>query len=161
VGFTLAYSAYLLAGPHWPNWLGRQAFLIFENMGGVPLLTTALVMLSAVPAAFQYGVWDHDAHDRARRLELVLPTALAGGADWEAGFAAAGNRGWGYFALAGLLWLVGWITGQMTLAQTLLAASAGVLLWGLYFALGFWAFSRGIQANRLGVSMTLLVPLAT
>jgi hypothetical protein len=160
-GFTLAYSAYLLAGPHWPNWMGRQAFRIFEDMGGVPMLTTALVLLSAVPAAFQYGVWDHDAHDRSRRLELLLLTDLDGRAYWEAAFAAAWNRGWGYFALAGLLWLVGWITGQMTLAQTFLAVAAGVILWGLYFALGFWAFSRGIQANQLGIGMTLLVPLAT
>ena len=160
-GFTLAYSAYLLAGPHWPTWMGRQVFLIFEDMGGIPLLTTALVMLSAVPAAFQYGVWDHDSHDRARRLELLLLTELDGRAYWEAAFAAAWNRGRGYFALAGVLWLVGWITGQATFAQTLLAISAGVVLWGLYFVVGFWAFSRGIQANQLGVGMTLLVPLAT
>jgi hypothetical protein len=159
-GFTLAYAAYLLAGPHWPTWMGRQVFHIFEDMGGISLLTTALVMLSAVPAAFQYGVWDHDSHDRARRLELLLLTELDGRAYWEAAFAAAWNRGRGYFALAGVLWLVGWITGQATLAQTLSAIAAGVVLWGLYFALGFWAFSRGIQANRLGVGMTLLVPLA-
>ena len=160
-GFTLAYSAYLLAGPHWPSWMGRQVFHIFEEMGGIALLTTALVMLAAVPAAFQYGVWDHDSHDRSRRLELLLLTGLDGRAYWEAAFAAAWNRGRGYFALAGVLWLIGWITGQMTFAQTLSAVAAGVVLWGLYFAVGFWAFSRGIQANQLGVGMTLLVPLAT
>jgi hypothetical protein len=160
-GFTLAYSAYLLAGPHWPVWMGRQVFRIFEDMGGIALLTTALVMLAAVPAAFQYGVWDHDSHDRSRRLELLLLTELDARSYWEAAFAAAWNRGRGYFALAGVLWLVGWITGQATFAQTLSAISAGVVLWGLYFAVGFWAFSRGIQANQLGVSMTLLVPLAT
>ena len=34
--------------------------------------------------------------------------------------------------------------------QVLAAVSAATLLWGLYFALGFWAFSRGLQANGLG-----------
>src|SRR5262249_4372300 len=78
-----------------------------------------------------------------------------------AAFAAAWNRGRGYFALAGILWLVSAITGQATAAQTLSAVAAGAILWGLYFVVGFWAFSRGIQANQLGVAMTLLVPLAT
>ena len=79
-----AYSAYLLAGPHWPTWMGRQVFHIFEEMGGLALLTTALVMLSAVPAAFQYGVWDQYSQDRARRLELLLLTDLDGRSYWEA-----------------------------------------------------------------------------
>jgi hypothetical protein len=160
-GFTLAYSAYLLAGPAWPNWLGKNVFLTFESMGGIPMLTTALVLLAAVPAAFQYGLWDNNVQDRCRRLELLLLTELDGRAYWHAAFAAAWHRGRGYFALAGLLWLMGWWTGVFTLGQALAAASAGVVLWGLYFALGFWSFSSGVQANTLGLTLTLLTPLAT
>lgn len=161
VGFTFAYAAFLLAGPFWPNWLGRNVFLTFEMMGGIPLLTTALVLLAAVPAAFQYGLWDHNAQDRCRRLELLLLTELDGRAYWEAAFAAAWHRGRGYFGLAGVLWLVGWWTGMFTSERTLLALAAGVVVWGLYFALGFWSFSSGAPANTLGVILTLLVPLAT
>ena len=36
----------------------------------------------------------------------------------------------------------------------------GVLLWGLYFALGFRAFARGAQANGLGMVLTVGLPLA-
>ncbi len=160
-GFTLAYSAFLLAGTAWPHWLGKNVFLTFDSLGGIPMLTTALVLLAAVPAAFQYGLWDSNAQDRCRRLELLLLTDLDGSAYWDAAFAAAWARGRGYFALAGLLWLVGWWTGVFTLGQALMAASAGVVVWGLYFALGFWSFSRGAQANTLGMGLTLLLPLAT
>jgi hypothetical protein len=160
-GFTLAYAAFLLAGPTWPRWLGRNVFLTFETMGGIPMLTTALVMLAAVPAAFQYGLWDHNAQDRCRRLELLLLTDLDGRAYWEAAFAAAWRRGRGYFGLAGVLWAVGWWTGIFTFGQALTAAAAGVVVWGLYFALGFWSFSRGAQANTLGIGLTLAAPVAT
>ncbi len=39
------------------------------------------------------------------------------------------------------------------------ALAAGILLWCLYFALGFRAFSRGVQANGLGLVLTLVLPL--
>jgi hypothetical protein len=160
-GFSVAYAAYRLAGPYWPTWLGRHAFVLFDDLGGIPMLTTALVLLAAVPAAFQYGLWDHNAHDRCRRLELLLLTDLEGRAYWEAAFAAAWNRGRGYFALAAILWIVDAASGSVSIGATLLAASAGVVLWGLYFALGFWAFARGVQANSLGLVLTLVLPLAT
>lgn len=160
-GFTLVYSAFLLAGPAWPEWLGKNVFLTFETMGGIPMLTTALVLLASVPAAFQYGLWDSNAQDRCRRLELLLLTDLEGRAYWDAAFAAAWQRGWGYFVLAGILWMVGWATGSFSFAQALAAAAAGVALWGLYFSLGFWSFSTGAQANTLGLVLTLLAPLAT
>src|SRR5205807_1952973 len=38
--------------------------------------------------------------------------------------------------------------------------TAGLVLWGLYFAIGFWAFSRGLQANSLGALLTIALPLA-
>jgi hypothetical protein len=40
------------------------------------------------------------------------------------------------------------------------ALAAGVLLWGLSFALGFRAFARGLHANGLGLFLTLGLPLA-
>lgn len=160
-GFSILYAAYILAGPLWPQWLGRGVFEMFDRMGGVPMLTTALVLLAAVPAAFQYGLWDHDAQDRCRRLELLLLTELDGNDYWKASLAAAWKRGWGYFAVAGLLWVAAWLGGQMTFAQFAASAAAGVVLWSLYFALGFRAFSRGAEANTLGLGLTLLLPLAT
>jgi hypothetical protein len=44
-------------------------------------------------------------------------------------------------------------------AQAAGALAAGVLLWCLYFALGFRAFSRGMQANGLGLLLTVGLPL--
>src|SRR5204862_3896416 len=116
---------------------------------GVPALTTALVLLAAVPAAFQYGVWDSNVPDRYRRLELLLLTRLDGRAYWHASASAAWNRGRGYFVIALVLWGAAVWAGQATGAQVLASIACGVILWGLYFAVGFWAFSRGIQANVL------------
>lgn len=160
-GFAVLYAAYLLAGPHWPPWLGRNVFHLFDRMGGTPMLATALVMLSTVPAAFQYGLWDHDAQDRCRRLELLLLTELDGEDYWNASLAASWKRGRGYFAVAGLLWSAGWLGGQIALAQWIGGMVAGLVVWGLYFALGFRAFAKGAEANALGLTLTLGMPLAT
>jgi hypothetical protein len=159
-GFAVLYAAYILAGPHWPPWLGQQVFVVFDNGGGVPVLATVLVLLASVPAAFQYGLWDSNAADRARRLELLLLTQLEAKDYWEAALAAAWRRGRGYFAIALLLWLVGVFAGKMDLAQMLVAAAAAVVLWGLYFAIGFRAFARGLQASSLGLMLTVGLPLA-
>ena len=75
-GFGVMYAAYILAGDAWPPWMGRMAFQVFERMGGAPAVITGLVLLSAVPAAFQYGLWDSSDQDRCRRLELLLLTEL-------------------------------------------------------------------------------------
>src|SRR5262249_47573705 len=37
-GFCLLYAAFLIAGNHWPPWMGRLVFLIFENWGGAPVV---------------------------------------------------------------------------------------------------------------------------
>ena len=37
---------------------------------------------------------------------------------------------------------------------------AGAVLWQLYFAVGFRAFSRGIHSNRLGMLLTVGLPIA-
>jgi hypothetical protein len=160
-GFGLLYATYTVLEADWPPWLGRQVFVMFEQLGGIAMLAAALVLLAAVPAAFQYGLWDASAQDRCQRLELLLLTHLDGTAYWHAAAAAAWRRGRGYFAVAALLWLAAWLAGKATLTQVAAALAAGVVLWGLYFALGFRAFSKGRQANTLGLALTLLLPLAT
>jgi hypothetical protein len=52
------------------------------------------------------------------------------------------------------------VAGRASPAQVLNALAAGVLLWGLYFALGFCAFVRGAQANGLGMLLAVGLPLA-
>src|SRR5207237_1105833 len=135
-------------------------FVMCDEAGGVPALTTGLVILAAVPAAFQYGLWDSSAQDRCRRLELLLLTDLDAHDYWNAAAAAAWQRGRGYFAVAAILWMAGWLGGRLTLSQAMAAAAAGVLVWGLYFTLGFRAFSRGMQASALGMLLTVGLPLA-
>jgi hypothetical protein len=49
----------------------------------------------------------------------------------------------------------------MAPSQALAAFAAGVILWGLYFAIGFRAFARGFQAGGLGLLLTLGLPLLT
>jgi hypothetical protein len=117
-------------------------------------------VLAAVPASFQYGLWDSSTHERCRRLELLLLTDLRPGDYWHAAAAAAWRRGRGYFFIAVGLWLAAWAGGRIGLGAVLAAVSSAVLLWGLYFALGFRAFARGDQANGMGMLLTVGVPLA-
>lgn len=160
-GFGALYAVYTLFEADWPDMLGRQVFVTFENLGGVPMLTTALVLLAAVPAAFQYGLWDANAQDRCRRLELLLLTQLDGHAYWHAAASAAWRRGRGYFLVALILWSAAAWEGKIAPLHALGALAASVLLWGLYFALGFRAFTRGAHANGLGLALTLVTPIAT
>src|SRR5260370_13136272 len=142
--------------------MGRQVLVIFEErMGGIPGLTTALVVLAAVPAAFQYGLWDSNTQDRCRRLELLLMTRLSARDYWSAASAAAWRRGRGYFSVALVLWIAAAAAGKAAIAEVAVACAAGIVLWALYFALGFRAFSRGVHANRLGLLLTLGLPLLT
>jgi hypothetical protein len=159
-GFGVLYALYLVAGDAWPPWLGRRVFQICDWYGGAGGLATGLVVLSAVPAAFQYGLWDSSAQDRCRRLELLLLTGLDGRDYWEAAAAAAWRRGRGYLGVAVLLWTAAALAGRLTVAQVMASLAAAVLLWALYFALGFRAFARGLQANGLGMLLTVGLPLA-
>ncbi len=159
-GFCVLYALYTVAGPQWPQWMGRSVFVLCDRLAGIEGLATALVLLAAVPAAFQYGLWDASTQDRCRRLELLLLTRLDARDYWNAAAAAAWRRGRGYFSVAVVLWDAAVLAGQTTPSRVIAAASAGVLLWGLYFALGFVAFSRGVQANGLGTLLTLGLPLA-
>jgi hypothetical protein len=160
-GFGVLYALYLVAGTHWPAWMGRLVFQWCDDAGGVAVLSAALVVLAAVPASFQYGLWDSSVQQRCRRLELLLLTSLGPRDYWNAACAAAWVRGRGYFAVALLLWGAAVAGGRLGPAQAAGALAAGVLLWGLYFALGFQAFARGNQANGLGMILTVGLPLAT
>jgi hypothetical protein len=158
-GFGLLYAVYLMAGVYWPTWMGRRVFEMCDQAGGVAGLAAGLVLLAAVPAAFQYGLWDSNAQNRCRRLELLLLTPLQAHDYWNAAAAAAWHRGRGYFAVALLLWGAALFAGQVPVPQVIVAVAAAVLLWGLYFALGFRAFSRGAQANGLGMLLTVGLPV--
>jgi hypothetical protein len=159
-GFCLLYALYIVAEGHWPAWMGRHIFHLCDSQGGVAALTTSLVLLAAVPAAFQYGLWDSNNQDRCRRLELLLLTELGPRDYWNAAAAAAWRRGRGYFLTALLLWSAALIGGRLTAGAAAVAVASGVLLWGLYFSLGFRAFARGRQANGLGMLLTVAMPLA-
>lgn len=158
-GFGIVYSAYLLAGNSWPAWMGQTVFHIFERMGGAPALVTGLVVLAAVPAAFQYGLWDSTAMDRCRRLELLLLTNLAGVDYWHASLSAAWRRGRGYMIVAGIVLLAMLISGRVNIVQAAGAFSSATLQWSFSFAIGFATFSSGRQANGLGSFLTLGTPL--
>jgi hypothetical protein len=159
-GFCALYAAYLVAGDHWPGWLGKRIFQMCDAAGGPATLTTGLVLLAAVPAAFQYGLWDSSAQDRCRRLELLLLTQLDGTDYWDAAAAAAWRRGRGYFAAALLVWTAAAAAGRLGPLQALSALCGAALLWGLYFALGFRAFGKGREAGGLGLGLTVGLPLA-
>jgi hypothetical protein len=160
-GFCLLYAAYIVLGELWPAWMGRRIFQMCDDGGGIATLTTALVTLGAVPAAFQYGLWDSNTHDRCRRLELLLLTELQPRDYQDAALRAAWVRGRGYLVAAGILWIAGLVGGRLTFGVVLAAVTAGGLLWALYFSLGFWAFARGAQANGLGMLLTVGLPFLT
>lgn len=160
-GFCLLYAAYILAGPYWPAWLGKAVFRLCDLSGGVPTLATMLVLLASVPAAFQYGLWDSNASDRLRRLELLLLTELQPRDYWNAALAAAWSRGRDYLIIAFVLGVAGWLGGRLTAIELIAATAVAVLVWAMYFALGFRAFALGQQANGLGLLLTVGLPMGT
>jgi hypothetical protein len=158
-GFALLYAAFLVAGDHWPAWMGRLVFEIFETWGGAPMLSAAMCVMAAVPAVFQYGLWDPTVPARCKRLELLLLTELDGKDYWHASLAAAWRRGRGYLLIAGVLWLALAASGRSAWYEVLAAAVGGGLLWGFSFAVGFRAFCTGRQASGVASVMTLGLPL--
>lgn len=159
-GFSCAYGAYMIASAAnaWPSWLGQLVFQMIDSVGGVAGVTTGLIVLAAVPAAYQYGLWDSNAHDRSRRLELLLLTTLSPEDYWHAAAAAAWRRGRGYFAVAIGLWIAAMVAKRSTPLDVAGALAAGAILWGLYFSIGFRAFSRGLYATKLGLLLTAGLP---
>ncbi len=157
-GVGILYAIYTLAGSSWPAWLGKSVFQIFDSGGGAPVWATALMVLAAVPAAFQYGLWDSNAHDRSVRLELLLLSGLSAEDYWNAAQAAAWRRGRGYFFVACVLWSSAVLAHIISPWEGVAALAASIVLWRLYFALGFRAFARGLEANRMGMLLTVGLP---
>lgn len=158
-GFCLLYAAYLVAGNQWPAWMGRLVFQIFEAWGGAPMVATAMCVLAAVPAAFQFGLWDPTVPDRCKRLELLLLTDLNGRDYWHASLAAAWRRGRAYLGIAAVLWVALAVSGRVAWYEAVAAAAGGLGLWMFSFALGFRAFSSANPAGGVASLLTLGLPL--
>lgn len=158
-GFSILYAAYIVAGDQWPAWMGRLVFQIFETWGGAPMIATALAVMAAVPAVFQFGLWDPTVQDRCRRLELLLLTELGGEDYWHASLSAAWRRGRGYLVASIILWLALGISGRNSWPEVIAVGVGGVMLWMLSFAVGFRSFATGAQGSGLASMMTLGFPL--
>jgi hypothetical protein len=158
-GFCLLYAAFLVAGDRWPPWMGRAPFLIFESLGGAPMVATAMCILAAVPAVFQYGLWDPTVMDRCKRLELLLLTELSGRDYWHASLSAAWRRGRSYLVIAAILWVALVASGRAAWYDALAAALGAGALWAFSFAVGFRVFSTGRQAGGVAVVFTVGLPI--
>jgi hypothetical protein len=158
-GFCLLYSAFIIAGDDWPSWMGQGPFLLFEIWGGPAMVAASMCVLSAVPAAFQFGLWDPTVADRCRRLELLLLTDLTPDDYWHASLAAAWRRGRAYLVIACMLWVALAVSGRSAWYESLAAFLGGLALWGFSFAVGFRAFSTGNQAGGVASGLTLGLPL--
>ena len=159
-GFCLVYAAYIAAGDAWPPWMGRLVFELFETWGGPPTVATALGVMAAVPAAFQFGLWDATVSARCQRLELLLLTGLEGADYWHASLSASWRRGRGYFVGPVALWLALGYSGRVPWPAVAASACGAATLWWVSFAVGFRAFATGRQTSGLASVMTLGLPLA-
>ncbi|QEL17001.1 hypothetical protein [Limnoglobus roseus] len=159
-GFALVYAAFLVAGDDWPAWMGKLVFMLFESWGGPAMVATALVVLSAVPAVYQFGLWDATVTARCQRLELLLLTDLTARDYAHASFSAAWRRGRGYLVGAAFLWVAMAVSGRAAWWDCLAAAAGAFALWALSFATGYRGFATGNQTNGIASLFTLGLPLA-
>ena len=58
-----------------------------------------------------------------------------------------------------ILWGALLLSGRATPVQVAGSVAAGILLWSFSFAVGFGAFSSGMQSNGLGALLTLGLPM--
>jgi hypothetical protein len=158
-GFALVYAAYVVLGDGWPPWLGRVVFHLFEQWGGVPMVSTALVTLAAVPAVYQFGLWDPTVQSRCMRLELLLLTELSGRDYAHASFSAAWRRGRGYFVGALALWCAMAFAGHVTWLDAVAAAVGAIVFWAMAFMIGFRGFASGGSTNGVASIFVLGLPL--
>ncbi|HVJ81099.1 MAG TPA: hypothetical protein VNC50_08520 [Planctomycetia bacterium] len=159
-GAALVYASYLVVGEkYWPPMLGRQIFMAFERAGGVAGFAAALFVLAAVPAAYQYGLWDGSLPERCKRLEVYLPTELDVSDYALASLESSWSRGRGYFWIAAILLVAGYVAGRLDLVALVLAVAAGLALLALYFAIAFHQFARSRGNSSLGFALTVMAPL--
>jgi hypothetical protein len=158
IGFSLLYAAFITAGDQWPPWMGKAVFQLFDKWGGAPAVATALCVLAAVPAVFQYGLWDPTVQDRCRRLELLLLTDLSARDYWHASSSASWKRGRGYFLGAAVLWAALGASGTCDWLQVLAAGVGAAVLWSFSFTIGFRAFATGTGGGGVASVMTLGLP---
>jgi hypothetical protein len=158
-GFCLAYAAYMVAGDAWPSWLGRMAFVLFEVWGGPAMVATAMTIMAAVPAAYQFGLWDPTVLDRCRRLELLLLTDLTAKDYWNAARRAAWRRGRGYLVAAAVLWIAMAISERCRIVDAIAAALGSGLFVAFAFTVGFRGFATGRQSNGAASLLVLGTPM--
>lgn len=160
-GIAVSYSAYMLMGTSWPAWMGKRIFISFDRVGGVPAVSTVFALLAAVPAAYQYGLWDNSIPERCRRLETFLMTKLTAWDYFDASVRAAWHRGQGYFFPATLLWIAYWYAGRLPTLALLCTLYCSVAIIISYMALGFSQFTRTSGNNAIGFVLTFLLPVVT
>jgi hypothetical protein len=158
-GAAVLYAAFLVVGEaNWPSAFGRNLFAMYELLGGIPGLATGLAILAAVPAAYQYGLWDSSIPARCKRLENFLPTRLDVRDYLHAAARSSWNRGRGYLLASALLLIAGCWSRRLGATEMLLAGAASVALLGLHFAVGFRYFSRSRTGATLGFALTAGLP---
>ena len=158
-GFCLVYGLFIAAGDHWPAWMGKLVFQMFEGWGGPATVAASMAVMATVPAAFQFGLWDATVPARCQRLELLLLTDLEPRDYWRASLRASWVRGRGYLVAAAFLWLALGVSGRNSWAEVLAAAVGGLVLWGWAFAVGFRAFATGHQTSGVSSLLVLGLPL--
>lgn len=158
LGASVLYATYLVVGDRWPTWLGNHIFLVFERMGGIAGLSTGLVVLAAVPAAYQFGLWESSTAARCKRLEVLLLAPFAPLDYLRASGKAAWCRGRGYFLAAAILWLAGWLSGRLSLSHAALAVAAGASVWLVFFSVGFFFLGQTRGATAVGFFLSVLLP---
>ncbi len=158
-GFSLLYAAYLVFQDRWPDWMGQMVFQLMEDWGGPGTIAAGLCVMAAVPAVFQFGLWDATPQARCARLELLLLTDLNGTDYWRASFRASWKRGRGYLFAALVLWAALAVSGRVSPAAAVAAATGGVVYWCLAFAVGFRGFAKGAQTSGLSSLFALGLPL--
>ena len=140
------------------GWAG-SCFKFLNNGAAPPAAATAMVVMAAVPASFQYGLWDASVPARCKRLELLLLTDLTGFDYWHASLNAAWSRGRGYLFSAFFFWIALGISGRCEWSAIIASMFGSFLLWAMSFAVGFRAFASGTQTSGLATMMTLGLPL--
>ena len=158
-GFGKIARPVFRGGLHRSLWLGQRVFQCVTRSPESRELTTGLVVLAAVPAAFQYGLWDSTAEDPCLRLELLLLTRLEARDYWEGG----GRRG-----VAVRLWLSrrgpapvdGGRDCRPCARLRRSSSPASAVFCGRCISRWGFCLLGGMQANGFGLVLTVGLPLA-